>query len=80
MLKEKEMMNEKLKEKKKTILEQQDKMLFELTSLAKEIKEANQICEMIGKRIQFRQCKIQLLDNDDVSIPQIGDELVRTES
>jgi len=54
MLKEKEMMNEKLEEKKKTILEQQDKMLFELTSLAKEIKEANQICEMIGKRIQFR--------------------------
>ena len=32
-------------------MEQQDKMLFELTSLAKEIKEANQICEMIGKRI-----------------------------
>jgi len=51
MLKEKEMMNEKLQEKRKTILEQQDKMLFELTSLAKEIKEANQICEMIGKRI-----------------------------
>jgi hypothetical protein len=58
MLKEKEIMDNKLQEKKKTIIEQQDKMLFELTSLAKEIKEANQICDMIGKRIQFRQCKI----------------------
>lgn len=41
MLKEKEIMDKKVEEKKKTITEQQDKMLFELTSLAKEIKEAN---------------------------------------
>ena len=41
MLKEKEIMEKKLLEKKKTIMEQQDRMLFELTSLAKEIKEAN---------------------------------------
>ena len=41
MLKEKEIMEKQLLEKKKKIMEQQDRMLFELTSLAKEIKEAN---------------------------------------
>lgn len=33
---------------------EKQKMLFELSSLAQEIKEANQICEMMSKNIKFK--------------------------
>ena len=36
-------------------------MLFELSSLAQEIKEANQICEMMGKNVKFKQCYVQVM-------------------
>lgn len=33
-------------------------MLFELSSVAQEIKEANSICTMMNKNIKFKQCYV----------------------
>lgn len=45
-------------QKEEEIKKKSEKIIFELTSVAKEIMEANQICIMMGKNIKFKQCYI----------------------
>ena len=47
-------MQSEIHKKEAMIKKQSEKIFFELTSVAKEIKEANQICIMMGKNIKFK--------------------------
>ena len=41
------------------IREQKQKMMFELSELAADIKEANQICALMERRVNFKQCYLR---------------------
>lgn len=51
-------MQQQMMQKEEEIKKKSEKIIFELTSVAKEIAEANQICIMMGKNIKFKQCYI----------------------
>ena len=36
-----------------------DRILLEYNNNAKDVKEANEICKMLGKKIKFKQCIVQ---------------------
>lgn len=55
--------------------QQKEKMLFDLSELAGDIKEANQICALMEKRVLFKQCYLRSMravgDSDEPEVEEV---------
>lgn len=52
------------KKREAMLKETRKKQMFELSQLGREIKEANQICELMERRITFKQCYVRVIKRE----------------